>query len=180
MDRSHSVKAGACVLAAAMFMTTAAADTVKIPPTKYKISSRVDKRTDFKKLDTYAWTFVPPSEIEEIDPLIVSAIDRELRVAGFTKVEEGANQVLVRYMTVARQDVKVNTKPHGQFRRPQFSVATLVIELLDPTRDVALFRVRSDTPIAGEIDDAPLLIDRVVAQMFERLPERHDRLERKP
>jgi hypothetical protein len=165
----------AALLAGVAVLLSGRLSAVDIPATKYKISVKVDKHKDFRRVKTYAWTYMSPSDVPEVDPMITAAVERELRVSGISRVDHGPADALVRYMAVSRVDVQLHTKPHGPYKRPEYVVATLIVAMLDPEDEHELFWVRSDTPITAETEEIQPLIDRAVNQMFSRYPMRRDK-----
>src|SRR4051812_14264362 len=114
---------GLCVIAAV-------AVTAQKP--NYGVKGTAEKNVDFAKFKTYSWTVGQPSADKKIDARIVAAVDRELAALGMTKAASGPGDVLAAYYSLSRTDVDVKAKEDAAGARPQYSVGTLMVALLEP------------------------------------------------
>jgi hypothetical protein len=138
---------------------------------KYRIKVQADKHTNFSKLRTYSWMDSHPASIPVIDAQIVSAIERELGALGLAKVRPGAADVVATYASMTRTDVNTKSKPIAKDFRPEYSVATLVVSLLEPDTLKPLLELRADTPIdSATIDTSASTVE----QLFRYFPTRRD------
>jgi len=135
---------------------------------KYGVTANVEKDVDLSKLKTYSWTQGQPSAAKSIDAQIVAAIDHELGESGMTKAASGPGDVLIAYYSLTRTDVDVHGDADEKGMRPQYSVGTLVVAMLEPSDRRRLVRLRIDKPI----DTAPAQLDAsiksAVAELFEK------------
>jgi hypothetical protein len=141
---------------------------------KYKVTTQIDKKTDFSRLKTYVWEPGWASYDADAHKQIVAVIDRELTALGFSKGTEGHADVTVVYATLRRTDVDLKTKARtAEGLRPTFPVATLVVLIREPGTHKELFRARADTPVDMEPEKLELTINHQVEQMFLRYPTKH-------
>jgi hypothetical protein len=139
---------------------------------KYGVTVTADKNTDFTKIKSYTWTPGRPSPDKVVDALIVAAVDRELAGVGLTKAASGAGDVQVAYSSVGRTDVDVNARPDANGVRPQRSVGTVVVLMLDPSSRRELLRLRADKPVELEASRREAEINQAVAELFAKYPAR--------
>jgi hypothetical protein len=159
------------LIVAALLGAAATASTAAQMP-KYGVTVTAEKNVDFAKVKTYTWTKGQPSAAKSIDARIVAAVDHELGALGMTKSASGPGDVMVAYYSLTRTDVDVNAKPDAEGKRPQYSVGTLVVALLDPGTRHRLLRLRTDKPIEtapGKLEPA---IDAAVTELFTKYPTR--------
>jgi Domain of unknown function (DUF4136) len=159
------VCAGLCVA----FVAVAAAQT---PKSKYGVTVKAEKNVDFAKFTTYSWSPGRPSTDKTIDAQIISAIDRELAALGVTKATSGPGDIVATYYSTSRTDVDVKGKPSSTGARPQYSVGTLVVALLEPESRRRLLELRADRPIDAEPSKLEATIDEAVAALFAQYPTR--------
>ena len=160
-----------CTLAA---LATAAALMAAAPAfsaQKYGAKATIDKKVDFASFHTYAWTPTRPSADPDIHQQIIAAVERELASLGMTKAGSDAADVLVTYSSVARTDVETGGKG-GNGTRPEQTVGTLVVALLDKTTRDPLLRLRIDKPMAFARDTREASINGAVAELFTKYPTR--------
>jgi hypothetical protein len=136
---------------------------------KYRVKVQADKHTDFSKLRTYSWMDSHPASIPAVDAQIVRAIEGELAALGLTKVPSGTGDVVATYTSMTRTDVNTKSKPVAKDYRPEYSVATLVVSLLEPETLKPLLQLRVDRPIASALLDTSA---GAVEQLFRYFPAR--------
>ena len=157
-------------LGCAVMLTLASADAGQMP--KYGVTVTAEKNVDFTKFRTYSWTMGQPSALKTIDAQIVTAVDRELVALGMSKAASGSGDVLAAYYSVTRTDVNLKAKPDSKGLRPEYSVGTLVVALLEPSTRRRLLQLRADKPIDTEPSKLEAAINSAVTEMFERYPTR--------
>jgi hypothetical protein len=140
---------------------------------KYRVKVQADKHTDFSTLRTYSWMDSHPASIPAIDAQIVSAIERELGALGLAKVQPGAADIVATYASITRTDVNTKSKPIAKDYRPEYSVATLVVSLLEPETLKPLLQMRADRPIASATLDTSA---DTVRELFRYFPTRREDL----
>ena len=139
---------------------------------KYGVSVNLAPKVDVAKFKTYSWTLGQPSADKAIDARVIAAVDRELASLGMTKAAQGPGDVLVAYYSLSRTDVDLKAKADAQGTRPQYSVGTLMVALLDPGSRERLLRLRIDKPIDIEPAKLEVQIDSAVAALFAKYPTR--------
>jgi hypothetical protein len=68
--------------------------------------------------------------------------------------------------------VDVKAKPDATGSRPQYSVGTLMVALLDPSTRKRLLRLRIDQPIETESGKLEASINQAVTALFAEYPTR--------
>jgi hypothetical protein len=139
---------------------------------KYGVTVTTEKNVDYAKFKTYTWTKGQPSAVTSIDAQITAAVDRELAALGMTKATSGHGDVLLAYYSLTRTDVDLKAKADSNGARPQYSVGTLVVALLDPGNRRRLLRLRADKPINTQPAELEGAINEVVKELFEKYPTR--------
>ena len=139
---------------------------------KYGVTVTAAKNVDFAKLKSYSWSKGQPARLQAVDQQIVTAIDRELKDLGMTKAQSGTGDVLVTYASLQRTDVDMKSKPDAAGMRPELSVGTLVVDLLEPGTRRQLLRMRLDKPIDTDSAKVASAIDAAVTEMFAKYPTR--------
>ena len=139
---------------------------------KYGVTVTTEKNVDYARFKTYTWTKGQPSAVTSIDAQIVTAVDRELAALGMTKAASGSGDVLLAYYSLTRTDVDHKAKADSNGMRPQQSVGTLVVALLDPGSRKRLLRLRADKPINTQPAELEAAINAVVKELFEKYPTR--------
>ena len=153
-------------------LSVAVATAVAGQGPKYGVTVNAEKNVDFAKFKTYSWTKGQPSPVKEIDTTITQAVDRELGALGMTKATSGTGDALIAYYSLTRTDVDTKAKPDTTGARPQYSVGTLMVALLDPGSRKRLLRLRIDTPIETEGTKLNDSINQAVAALFAEYPTR--------
>ncbi len=156
-------------LLAAVLVGTA---VVALAAQTYGVTVTPTKNVDFAKFKSYSWSKSQPARLKRVDEQIVAAIDRELKDLGMTKAASGPGDVLVSYASLQRTDVDVKAKPDAAGMRPESSVGTLVVSLLEPGSRRQLLRMRLDKPIDVEPAKLEAAINAGVAEMFAKYPTR--------
>ncbi len=141
--------------------------------TKYGVTVKADKKTDFTKLKSYVWGPGWKAFDKTVHEQIVAAVERELAGLGFEKRADGPSDVLLTYATVRRTDVDLEAKPTDtKGGRPMHDVGSLVVLMLQPGTRKELFRARGDQPLEFEPAKLQAQIDGMVAEMFAKYPTR--------
>src|SRR3954451_20760571 len=95
----------------------------------------------------YTWTPARPATDKAIDAKIMAAVDKELASVGLQPSTGGPGDVLVTYYSISRTDVDVKAKPDEKGLRPEHTVGSLVVALLDPASRKPVVQLRIDKPI---------------------------------
>lgn len=158
------------IVTCAWLVTTGALLAGQMP--KYGVKVEAEKNVDFAKFKTYTWTQGQPSPDKRVDAQIMAAVDRELGALGMTKAASGTGDVLAAYYSLTRTDVDVKAKADDKGLRPQYSVGTLAVALLEPSSRRRLVRMRIDKPISTEAAKVEETINSAVADLFAKYPTR--------
>jgi hypothetical protein len=165
-------RAAALLMAAVLIVL--GADTSLGAPRKYKVTTKIDKRTDFSRLKTYVWDRGRPSYDATLHAQVVAAVDRELGALGLTKRSSEPADVVVTYAAVERLDVDLKSKLRGpRGERPTYPVASLLVLLRHPVTSRELFLARVALPIDSSPEAIQARVSERVAKIFDRYPTRH-------
>jgi len=135
---------------------------------KYRVTVTSDKRTNYGALKTYAWLSTHPSSLPNVDVQIRRAIEHELATLGMSPAEHP--QVLATYASLTRTDVNVKAKPIEDDVRPEYTVGTIVVSLLEPGSLRPILKIRADRIV----DTAwiGVSISSTIEEMFRSFPGR--------
>jgi uncharacterized protein DUF4136 len=131
----------------ALVSTIAASLVTGAAAQKYGATAKVEKNVDVAAMKTYKWTPGRPSTDKAIDGLIIAAVDRQLEGVGMKAATAGEPDVLATYYSVTRTDVDIKAKPDEKGLRPERTVGSLVVALLDPSSRKPLVQLRIDQPV---------------------------------
>src|SRR5690349_6426678 len=118
----------------------AAAAAAQTP--KYGVVVNAEKNVNFAKFTSYSWTTGRPSFDKTIDSRVTAAVDHELSALGLTKAASGSGDVLVSYTSTTRTDVNVKGKPSDAGARPEQTIGTLVVALIEPASRKQVLQLR--------------------------------------
>jgi|KBSMisStandDraft_5_1062788.scaffolds.fasta_scaffold203323_2 hypothetical protein len=166
MNRLGLLKPAAVACAAVLALTT----TSWAQAQKYGVTATVVKNFDATAVKTYTWTPGRPSTDKGIDGQIIAAVDRELAAVGLKPAAAGAPDVFVTYYSVSRTDVDVKAKPDEKGLRPERTVGSLVVALLDPASRKPVVQLRIDRPV--ERSDIEGSVNTLVTELFTKYPTR--------
>jgi uncharacterized protein DUF4136 len=159
-------------LVIAATLAAAVAGAAAVMP-KYGVTVKADKKTDFAKFRTYAWTSGWSIFDPQADRMVVAAVDRELAALGLQKRDAEPCDVVVQYASLLRTDVDLRSKMSPVTKlRPEYPVGTLVVLLLEPHSRRELFRGRIDLPIETEPARFQAQFDSAIARVFAKYPTR--------
>jgi len=166
MIRLGLFRPAAFACAAALLLTTTSWAQVQ----KYGVTTEVAKNFDATAVKTYAWTPGRPSTDKGIDGQIVAAVDRELATVGLKPATAGTPDVFVTYYSVSRTDVDVKAKPDEKGLRPEHTVGSLVVAMLDPASRKPVLQLRVDRPVdRADIEGS---VNTLVGELFTKYPAR--------
>jgi Domain of unknown function (DUF4136) len=146
----------------------------QLPPKEGKIETTRDPKADFSKFTTYTWARGYDSHDQVAHKVIVEGIEGELAARGFQKVEKGPSSVTIRYFTVLRTDVDLDSleKMKSEGKPPAArNLGRLVIVMRDSSDN----RVwTADTVQAVSLDATTRAeqVRSVVTAMFETYPKK--------
>jgi len=166
MIRLGLFRPAAFACAAALLLTTTSWAQVQ----KYGVTTEVAKNFDATAVKTYAWTPGRPSTDKGIDGQIIAAVDRELATVGLKPATAGTPDVFVTYYSVSRTDVDVKAKPDEKGLRPEHTVGSLVVAMLDPASRKPVLQLRVDRPVdRADIEGS---VNTLVGELFTKYPTR--------
>jgi len=165
MNRLGLFKPAVFACAAALALTT-----ISWAQQKYGATATVAKNFDASAVKTYTWTPGRPSTDKAIDGQIIAAVDRELATVGLKPGTAGTPDVLVTYYSVSRTDVDVKAKPDEKGLRPERTVGSLVVAMLDPASRKPVVQLRIDRPV--ERSDVEGSVNALVSELFTKYPTR--------
>ncbi len=141
--------------------------------TAAKVNYQHDPTANFSGLKTYSWASMEPLKTEDprvdptkVDARIRQAIDSELAVKGYQKVNSGGDFQVLYHAAVEhkidtqRQDIYADA---GEFGRSwmgwedvttEFDVGSLVLDILDPKSEKLIWRSSANKTIDLEASEA--------------------------
>ena len=141
--------------------------------TKYKVTTDVDKETNFSALKTYVWESGWTAYYEVPHEQIVAAIDKQLAARGLTRLESGPSDLTVTYAVITRMDMDEKGKlTKGNSEWPTYPVSTLHVLVREPATHKDLFRGRASTPILRDPEKLGAIIEEQIGKIFEDYPVR--------
>lgn len=163
-----------------------------------RVSSYVDRGTDFTRYRTYNWA--SSDRLSTGDPRldnnpffherVQKAVDEQLASRGFEKMTSGTPDLVLHYHASVNQKLDVSeadqksgyaTPPVGSGTRGEtsepyvYDAGTLLIDFVDARSNKLVWRGWAESSLDGVIDDQAWLeetVDKAVAKVLERLPRR--------
>ncbi len=188
-------------MAAAIAAIALLAGTAMLVAAKIDIEVHRAKNANFEAIKTYTWLPSPPPTTDvapglmrdpkvvqqELDPIIVGAVDAEFRKLGLQRVADGGDVQVVYYLS---HGTSINASTMGSYYQyaTDFYVGgvyggqttyvkvveegSLVVDVVDDRR--AIWRAQASAKINRENDDAKRrkLIEEAVAKMFAKYPKK--------
>jgi hypothetical protein len=174
---------------------------VSVQAAKIKVEARREANVDFSAIKTYTWLPSPPPTMEvapgvmrdpkviqaELEPIIISGIDRELARRGWKRVEGPDADVQIVYYLAHGTGFDASTI--GEYYQYATGYALVVSPLIAPTASVsvyeegslivdivedrrAIWRGTATTRINRENDDAKRqkVIESVIKKLTDKIP----------
>jgi len=148
-----------------------------------------DRTANFSKFRTYAWVRGNPVSDELNHQRIMGAVDAQLAMRGFSRVEVGKNpDVLVAYHAAFDQSLQVNVfgsggwGPYGfggsrvgNARADRITVGSLVVDMVDATAKRIVWRgtASQDLDPRANAEKKDKNITKAVEKMFKNYPPKH-------
>jgi hypothetical protein len=142
-----------------------------------------DRTADFTKLKTYSWVRGKNLSDELNHKRVVAAIDVQLAVKGFTKVDAAGNpDVLVAYHAAFGRDVQISgyapgwgayrAGRWGSARTEQILVGALAVEMVDPRTRSTLWRgiASRDVDVDATPEKRERNLNKTAEKLFEKYP----------
>jgi hypothetical protein len=140
--------------------------------TAYGVTVEVADASALSKAATYAYQPGQPAFDKKVDQQIISAIERELKTRGVTKVVSGPSDVTVTYFSVRRTDVDLKSKPGADGNLRQYPVGTLAVSILDSAGREKLFSARVVEPLDSDPVKVEAIVNNAIAAIFEKYPRK--------
>ena len=146
----------------------------QLPPKEGVITSTKDPKANFSTFTTYTWVRGFPAADRVAHKAVTEGIDAEMAALGFKKLDKGQASVTIRYTSVMRTDIDLETldKMEKEGKPPVTkNLGRLIIDM----RDAADKRVwAADTVQLVSANPATRDEDirRLVTRMFETYPGR--------
>lgn len=154
-------------LTAMVAIGSIAATAVHYKP-KYRVTVTSAKGTNFGALRTYAWLQTHPSSLPKVDAEIRRAVEHELATLGLSPAERP--HVIATYASLTRTDVNLRAKTEWNQPRPEYTVGTIVVSLLEPSTLKPLLQIRADRIVDTAWIDVS--ISSTIEEMFRKYPGR--------
>jgi hypothetical protein len=184
----------------AIVIVLVAAAGIALDAAKTDITANFDKTFSFAGLRTWAWhpdgagdvkmavssSDNPQRVAGRVDPIILPAVERELRTRGFTKTD-GAADLLVHYYVLAT--VQTSSQYMGQFIAPipewgvppfapittaieVFPFGTLLIDITSPVKKAIVWRGSAQRKIDLDKPDNErrAVLERAIHDLISRFP----------
>jgi hypothetical protein len=146
-----------------------------------KIRVDNDKTAVFSKFKTYAWQTGTPAKNPLMDTRIIDAIDKQLALKGFTKVnKESAPDLIIAYHAAVEYETQLNTIGYGYgwgyyggsttTYVDKIPVGTLLIEMGDPHAQKLVWRAQGTDNLSDKPEKIEKKINQIVEKMFKKFP----------
>ena len=155
------------LVAALLTLGSISAAAIHYTP-KYRVTVTKTKDTNLRALRTYAWFPTHPSSLPNVDAEIRRAIEHELASLGMSPAEKP--EVLATYASLTRTDVNLKAEAGRNEARPEYTVGTLVVSLLEPSTLRPLLKIRADRIVDTAWIDVS--ISSTIEEMFRKYPGR--------
>jgi hypothetical protein len=144
----------------------------QLPPKEGAIETTKDSKADFSKFTTYTWVQGYPAHDQVAHKVIVEGIDAELAARGFQKLEKGEGSVTIRYFSVMRTDVDLDSldkmKKEGKPAVTK-NLGRLVIVMRDAS-DKRVWTADTVQPVSLDAATRAEQVRSLVTRMFETYP----------
>jgi hypothetical protein len=142
------------------------------------VSVEHDRKADFSRYTTYAWSEGTPARRPDVQDLIVAAVDRELAARGLKKVDEGATVNVLTHALVDKHTLEKLADPtYFKFWSgvnivgpATLKEGSLVVDLQDVTSERIIWRGLATATVDKSFKKIGRKIDKVVAKMFREFP----------
>lgn len=146
-----------------------------------------DRGTDFARFKTYAWVDGTILQDEFNHRRIVAAVDSQLKLKGFTRVERGANpDVLVAYHASFDKDLRITgfssgwagyrfaASRSGTARVDDVVTGTLVVDMVEAASKTIIWRgtARKEVDAAASPEKREKNIHKAAEKLYRNYPPR--------
>ena len=146
----------------------------QLPPKEGVIASTKDPKADFSTFTTYSWAQGQHAADRVAHNAVIAGIEAELAARGLQKIDKGPGSVTIRYFSVMRTDVDLDTldKMEKEGKPPQTrNLGRLVIVMRDRA-EKRVWAVDTVQPVSADASTRAEDIRRLVTKMFETYPRR--------
>ena len=173
----------------AMLATAAAVAWLGATVLASSVTYDYDRAANFSKFHTYSWVRGTPVKDELNHQRIMGAVDAQLAMRGFAKVESGESaDVLVAYHAAFDESVQINVfgsgglGPYGlggsrmgTARADRITVGSLVVDMVDAHAKRIVWRgtATQDLDPGASAEKKDRGISKVIEKMFKNYPPRH-------
>jgi Domain of unknown function (DUF4136) len=144
----------------------------QLPPKEGVIASTKDPKADFSKFTTYTWVQGQPAADRVAHKAVTDGIEAELAALGLQRLDKGQGSVTIRYFSVMRTDVDLETldKMEKEGKPPVTkNLGRLVIVMRDAA-DKRVWAADTVQPVSSDAATRAQDIRRLVTRMFETYP----------
>ena len=146
-----------------------------------KVTVDWDKTVDFSKFKTYAWKVGTPSKDPLMDRRIVDAINQQMAMKGFLKVDvESMPDLIVVYHAAVEYETQLNTVGMGYgwgyyggsttTYVEKIPVGTLLVDMGDENGKKLVWRGQGSSTLSDKPEKIDKKIYQVVEKMFKKFP----------
>lgn len=142
-----------------------------------EVDSSFDKKADFSTFRTYAWNRGHQAYDPTAHKIIVDAIEAQMTSLGYTKVDQGKSDVVLKYHTVRGSDVDLEQlekwQKSGQTEPASEAIlGSLLVVLYRTGSTTPLWEARTRQRLSQDAGTRTHEIQRAVASLFETYPGR--------
>lgn len=147
-------------------------------PVFAKVTVQHDRETDFSVYTNYCWGKGTPARRPGVQDLIVAAVDRELAARGLSRVDGGAELVVLTHALVDEHTLAELADPtYFKFWSgvnvvdpTTLKTGSLVVDLQDAGSERIIWRGLATATIDNSFKKIGRKIDKEVARMFRQFP----------
>ena len=155
------------------------------PAVAQNVTYDFDKMADFSSLKTYTWVRGTPLNDELNHRRILNAVDSQLHLKGFARVDSSANpDVLIAYHASFNRDIQINgfssgwgpyrfgANRSGTARVDKILVGTLVVDMVDAHTQTIVWRgsATKEVDVNASPEKRERNINRAVEKLFQNYP----------
>ena len=146
-----------------------------------KIRVDHDKSTSFSTFKTYAWREGTPARNPLMASRIVQAIDNQMVLKGFTKVDADSKpDLFIAYHAAVEYETQLNTVGMGYgwgyyggtttTYVDKIPIGTLLVEMGDPKAQKMVWRGQGSDDLSDKPEKIEKKINQVVEKLFKKFP----------
>lgn len=146
-----------------------------IPCFAQKVNLDYDKGYDFSKIKTYAWKEGKPAANPLMDQRIINAVDYNLSMEGFQKVDSNPDMV-VAYYASTKEELDIHETSYGRWGLnsstfvQKIIVGTLVVDMVDAAGNKLFWRAVATDTVSDNPEKNEKKINKAAEKMFKEFP----------